>query len=206
MSATDTIAVAVQSADLDGDGRPNSNDAFPNDPTEWLDSNGNGIGDNVEAGAAQVNRAPDVPVLIAPAVSATVELTPLLRTAAFNDPDAGDSHAGTRWQILQAADGLVVLDVTSTTELTSLQIPRLVLDENTDYQWRAMFTDNRGNSSEWSQAGSFATDFDGLDSNGNGIPDDQEVDGVTDLDGDGVPDDAQSGIKSIVVADGTHKI
>ena len=208
-SAGKTVTISSPAptvADSDGDGVPDSQDAFPNDSTEWLDSNGNGIGDNVEAGAAQVNRAPDVPVLIAPAVSATVELTPLLRTAAFNDPDAGDSHAGTRWQILQAADGLVVLDVTSTTELTSLQIPRLVLDENTAYQWRAMFTDNRGNSSEWSQAGSFATDFDGLDSNGNGIPDDQEVDGVTDLDGDGVPDDAQSGIKSIVVADGTHKI
>ena len=209
-SAAKTVTISQNTApvvtDSDGDGVPDSQDAFPNDPTEWLDSNGNGIGDNVEVGAAQVDRAPDVPVLIAPAVNATVELTPLLRTAAFHDPDAEDSHAVTRWQILQAADGLVVLDVTSTTELTSLQIPRLVLDENTVYQWRAMFTDNRGGSSAWSQAGSFATDFDLLDSNGNGIPDDQEVDGVTDLDGDGVPDDAMSGIKSIVVADGTHKI
>jgi len=194
--------------DSDGDGVPDSQDAFPNDPTEWKDSDGDGIGDNAEAAAAQVNHAPDAPVLIAPAANAngTVALTPLLRTAAFHDPDAGDSHAGTRWQILQAADGLVVLDVTSATELTSLQIPRLVLDENTVYQWRAMFNDNRGSSSEWPQAGSFATDFDVLDSNGNGIPDDQEVDNATDLDGDGVPDDAQPGIKSIVLADGTHKI
>jgi len=194
--------------DSDGDGVPDSQDAFPNDPTEWRDSDGDGIGDNAEAAAAQVNHAPDAPVLIAPAANAngTVALTPLLRTAAFHDPDAGDSHAGTRWQILQAADGLVVLDVTSATELTSLQIPRLVLDENTVYQWRAMFNDNRGSSSEWPQAGSFATDFDVLDSNGNGIPDDQEVDNATDLDGDGVPDDAQPGIKSIVLADGTHKI
>ncbi len=192
--------------DSDGDGVPDSQDAFPNDPTEWLDSNGNGIGDNADAAAAQVNHAPDAPVLIAPAVNATVALTPLLRTAAFHDPDAGDSHAGTRWQILQAADGLVVLDVTSATELTSLQIPRLVLDENTVYQWRAMFNDSRGSSSAWSQAGSFATDFEVLDSNGNGIPDDQEVDGATDLDGDGVPDDVQAGIKSIVTADGIRKI
>jgi hypothetical protein len=192
--------------DSDGDGVPDSQDAFPDDPNEWLDSDGDGIGDNAETVAAQVNRPPDAPLLIAPAVNATVELTPLLRTAAFHDLDAGDSHAGTRWQILQAADGLVVMDVTSTTELTSLPIPRLVLDENTAYRWRAMFNDNRGSCSEWSQAGSFATDFDVLDSNGNGIPDDQEVDGVTDLDGDGVPDDAQSDIKSIVVADGTHKI
>ena len=206
LSATDTVSVTVQSADLDGDGVPNSQDAFPNDPTEWKDSDGDGIGDNAEAAAAQVNHAPDAPVLIAPAANATVELTPLLRTAAFHDPDAGDSHAGTRWQILQAADGLVVLDVTSTAELTSLQIPRLVLDENTVYQWRAMFNDNRGSSSAWSQTGSFATDFDVLDSNGNGIPDDQEVDGATDLDGNGVPDASQPDIKSIVLMDGTRKI
>ena len=192
--------------DSDGDGVPDSQDAFPNDPTEWLDSNGNGIGDNAEAAAAQVNHAPDAPVLIAPAVNATVALTPLLQTAAFHDPDAGDSHAGTRWQVLQAADGLVILDVTSATELTSLQIPRLVLDENTAYYWRAMFNDHRGHSSEWSQAGSFATDFEVLDSNGNGIPDDQEVDNTTDLDGDGVSDDVQAGIKSIVTADGIRKI
>jgi len=191
--------------DSDGDGVPNSQDAFPNDPTEWRDSNGNGIGDNADA-AAQVNHAPEAPVLIAPAVNATVALTPLLRTAAFHDPDAGDFHAGTRWQVLQATDGLVVLDVTSATDLTSLQIPRLVLDENTLYQWRAIFNDSRGSSSAWSQVGSFATDFDVLDSNGNGIPDDQEVDGATDLDGDGQPDDVQPNIKSIVIADGEHKI
>jgi hypothetical protein len=192
--------------DSDGDGVPDSQDAFPNDPTEWQDSDGDGIGDNAEAAGAQVDHAPDAPVLVAPAVNATVELTPLIRTAAFHDLDAGDSHAGTRWQILQAVDDLVVLDVTSATELTSLQVPRLVLDENTAYHWRAMFIDNRGSSSEWSQTGSFATDFDVLDSNGNGIPDDQEVDGATDLDGDGVPDDVQAGIKSIVTADGAHKI
>jgi chitinase len=191
--------------DTDGDGVADSQDAFPNDPSEWLDSDHDGIGDNAEA-AAQVNHAPDAPVLTAPAAGVTVELTPLLQTAAFHDPDAGDSHASTRWQVLQAADGLVVLDLTSTTELTSLQIPRLVLDENTAYQWRVMFNDNRGGSSEWSQARSMATDFDELDSNGNGIPDDQEVDGATDLDGDEVPDAVQPDIKSIVLADGTHKI
>jgi hypothetical protein len=192
--------------DSDGDGVLDSQDAFPNDPTEWQDSDGDGIGDNAEAAGAQVDHAPDAPVLVVPAVNATVALTPLLRTAAFHDLDDGDSHAGTRWQVLQAVDDLVVLDVTSVTELTSLQIPRLVLDENTVYQWRAMFNDSRGSSSEWSQVGSFATDFDVLDSNGNGIPDDQEVDGATDLDGDGQPDDVQPNIKSIVIADGEHKI
>jgi hypothetical protein len=48
----DTLAVVVQSPDIDGDGVPNSQDAFPTNPAEWKDSNGNGIGDNAEAAAA----------------------------------------------------------------------------------------------------------------------------------------------------------
>lgn len=34
------------SSDRDGDGVPDELDAFPDDPTEWSDTNGNGIGDN----------------------------------------------------------------------------------------------------------------------------------------------------------------
>jgi hypothetical protein len=48
LSAVDILAVVVQSPDIDGDRVPNSQDAFPNDPKEWKDSNGNGIGDNAE--------------------------------------------------------------------------------------------------------------------------------------------------------------
>ena len=62
LSASDSITVTVQSADLDGDGVPNSQDAFPNDPSEWKDSDGDGIGDNAEAaagGAGQVTLAWD---------------------------------------------------------------------------------------------------------------------------------------------------
>lgn len=35
--------------DLDGDGHPNTQDAFPLDPTEWEDSDGDGVGDNADA-------------------------------------------------------------------------------------------------------------------------------------------------------------
>ena len=34
--------------DKDGDGIPDDEDAFPNDPTEWRDSDGDGIGDNAD--------------------------------------------------------------------------------------------------------------------------------------------------------------
>ncbi|MGA1792718.1 MAG: FKBP-type peptidyl-prolyl cis-trans isomerase [Thermoplasmatota archaeon] len=40
--------------DRDGDGVPDSEDLFPDDPTEWADSDGDGIGDNSD-------RAPDAP-------------------------------------------------------------------------------------------------------------------------------------------------
>jgi len=204
----------ASSADLDGDGVSNDQDAFPGNPAEWRDSDGDGIGDNADpddnnngiADALEQNTPPDAPLPVAPAANEIVGLTALLRTAAFQDPDAGDSHASSRWQIVQSADGRVVLDVTSATDLTSLQVPRLILDENTVYQWRVIFTDSRGASSTWSQTGSFVTDFDLADGNGNGIPDDQEADGSIDLDGDGRPDAAQPEIKSIALPASAHKI
>ena len=39
----------TESADSDGDGRGNNSDAFPNDPTEWADSDGDGRGNNSDA-------------------------------------------------------------------------------------------------------------------------------------------------------------
>ncbi|ASJ97053.1 M9 family metallopeptidase [Shewanella marisflavi] len=39
----------VTPIDSDGDGVIDSEDAFPSDPTEWADENGNGIGDNADA-------------------------------------------------------------------------------------------------------------------------------------------------------------
>ena len=36
------------SDDMDNDGVPNDEDAFPKDPTEWVDTDGDGIGDNAD--------------------------------------------------------------------------------------------------------------------------------------------------------------
>jgi hypothetical protein len=43
--------------DLDGDGHPNTGDAFPLDPKEWADTNGDGIGDNHDT---DLDGAPDL--------------------------------------------------------------------------------------------------------------------------------------------------
>ncbi|MGD7654483.1 MAG: PQQ-dependent sugar dehydrogenase, partial [Verrucomicrobiales bacterium] len=42
----DNVSVVQYLPDADGDGVPDSSDAFPNDPTETTDSDGDGIGDN----------------------------------------------------------------------------------------------------------------------------------------------------------------
>jgi hypothetical protein len=195
LSATDTIAVTVQSADLDGDGWPNSQDAFPNDSTEWLDSNKNGIGDKAEAAAAAAaaaaKQAPDAPLLVSP-VNDVVSVMAILKTGAFRTAVSGSTHAKTRWQVFsdEAVD-VCVLDVQSTTALTSLTVPKLVLEEGTDYYWRAQFTDPTGKISEWSANGYFTTETTRADLNANGIPDVQEVASTVDLDRDGVRDNRQ---------------
>lgn len=42
------LCVFDSNGDFDGDGFADNNDAFPNDPGEWLDSDGDGIGDNAD--------------------------------------------------------------------------------------------------------------------------------------------------------------
>ena len=79
-----------------------------------------------------------------PTGRALVSLTPTLKTGVFADPDAGDRHAETRWQIVQGTNSLIVLDVTSEQELTQSIVPSLILEENTEYYWRAIFYDQRG--------------------------------------------------------------
>jgi chitinase len=206
--------------DRDGDGIPdaedldNDNDGMPdaweiahglnplvNDAAGDLD--GDGISNLAEylAGSDPTvpapNDPPQAPVAVTPTGRALVTLTPTLRTGAFTDPDAGDRHAETRWQIMQGSNSLIVLDVASTEELTQLTIPSLVLDENTEYYWRAMFYDQRGAASAWSAAAWFTTDFSLTDSDGNGIPDDQETQPVT---GSG------EGVKTVQTGKGDTKV
>ncbi len=49
--------LAVSPTDSDGDGVTNAVDKYPADPSEWKDSNGDGVGDNVILGSAQLIRS-----------------------------------------------------------------------------------------------------------------------------------------------------
>ena len=46
---TQTVTVTDDVTDSDGDGTPDINDAFPNDPSETTDTDGDGVGDNADA-------------------------------------------------------------------------------------------------------------------------------------------------------------
>ncbi len=241
------VAFTVPLSDSDGDGVPNTEDAFPSDPSETTDTDGDGIGDNADddddndqmpdaweieygfdplrddatedadgdgisnrdeylAGSdpmvPQTNDEPEPPSLSAPAHDQVVESTPVLKTAAFQDSDADDFHSATRWRIFRNSDDVCVFDIISEYSLTEIQIPKLILEGNNSYSWQAKHYDRHGIASEWSSSSSFITQADAEDSDGNGIPDGQEVDSLTDLDEDGTWDVDQDTIKCIDAGDG----
>jgi len=255
----DTCSVQVMKAvseDSDGDGVPDDQDAFPDDPKESLDTDGDGEGNNADTdddgdgmpddwelaydldplnkydadgdpdgdGVSNYdeyyyfgtdpnhnedNFEPYPPLLIAPAPIApdgSVSLTPLLETEEFDDPNFNDIHSQTQWEIVRADDEFIVFDVTTESSLTSLTVPKMILDYDTSYIWRVKFSDNYGGDSDWSEAGYFTTEFLEEDSDGNGILDHQEVDDTLDLDKDGVADRKQSDIKCIVANSGNAQI
>ena len=112
---------------------------------------------------------------------------------------AGDYHLKTQWQVFRSADDVCVLDAVSTSSLTAIRVPEIMLDENSRYYWRARFYDSHDAISGWSKTAYFTTGSFDTDTNGNGIPDDQEVDAAVDMNSDGIPDAEQEIIKSIMV-------
>jgi len=80
-----------------------------------------------------------------------------------------------------------------------LNLPKLVLEENTDYVWQVRYLDNHGLAADWSESGTFTTGDNVADADHNGIPDDQEVATDLDLDEDGMPDIDQNDIKCVEI-------
>jgi hypothetical protein len=147
------------------------------------------------------NQAPERPGLLLPEDDIDeIALTPLLEIAGFSDPDPGDIHGGTRWQI--AADGRfdqlildIVCDMQNTNNyLLSLQVPQGALKGLQRYYWRAMVKDGRSGDSQWSAwsaSQSFTTAADvQADINANGVPDEFEPN-LSDLDANGQNDNDQ---------------
>ena len=202
--------------DDDGDGMPDAWEIVNNLDPLVNDANGDPDGDRVSnleeytAGTGPYTyedlSVPEAPVILTPLDNETVSLSPELTTDEFYDPDTGDFHAESQWQIFRASDNFCVLDVISPSSLTALQVPKLILEENIDYTWRVRFINNHKADSNWSDIGSFTTEITGHDFDSNGIQDHQEVDASVDLDEDGTPDMDQDDIRCVNVEDSSAQI
>ena len=245
-SKPDTVTIST-AQDSDNDGVPDDQDAFPSNPAETIDTDGDGIGNNADTDddndkmpdawenqygfdpliddasddsdgdglsnldefyggsdpvVPQGNLEPDAPALTAPVNQQVAELTPVLKTNQFSDPNSGDFHSATQWKIYRESDNVCIFDITSEYSLTHLEVPKLILDPNADYIWQARYYDNHGTPSKWSDTASFSTAANPDDTDSNGIPDDQEVETPSDLDGDGTWDSNQDTIKCVKTGDG----
>ena len=156
---------------------------------------------------ADTNSPPYKPTLTAPANGAVnVSLTPTLSTEMFVDPDSGDQHKQTEWQISKRSDfASTELNTIRNTNLTSFVVPKFVLAVGTTYYWRARFFDDQLRASDWSNIRSFKTTTTTNDRNGDGIPDHQEAPDA-DLDGDDIKDSLQDHIKSLYTFDRKYQM
>ena len=106
------------------------------------------------------NNPPDTPGNLSPTDGASVSLTPKLESSAFSDPDSGDTHAASQWQVREASGAYsspVFDSGTDTSILTSIAIPSGTLSYSTTYSWHVRHQDNHGVWSSWSEETSFTT-------------------------------------------------
>lgn len=88
-----------------------------------------------------------------------VSRTPTLTSSAFSDPDVGDTHGASRWQISSIPDFAAPLwDSGVLSPSRSVSVPAGVLQYNTVYYWRVRYRDSYEWSS-WSSETWFQTEF-----------------------------------------------
>ena len=104
---------------------------------------------------------PNQPSNVSPSDNATdVSLMPTLQSLGFTDPDPGDTHAASQWQITTTAGNYAVTvfdSGTDNTSLTSIVVPSGRLSYPTTCYWHVSYQDNHGAWSDWSSGTSFTT-------------------------------------------------
>jgi uncharacterized repeat protein (TIGR02543 family) len=105
------------------------------------------------------NSAPNQPTNQQPSNGTTgVSLTPSLAASAFSDPDNGDTHTATEWEIRDATGAVTIWNSgTDTSHLTSVAVPSETLDASTTYSWHVRYRDAHSAWSAWSTPFTFTT-------------------------------------------------
>lgn len=160
-----------------------------------------------ELNSISFRNVPSAPALLFPQNgSFDLSVTPILQVNLFSDPDPGDVHQKTEWQISTSISfNSLVLYESGDKHLTSLPVPDLSLEENTIYYWRARFYDSGNNVSAWSNTYSFTTLSTQNDQDNDGVPDTLQNESV-DLNNDGTPDDQQDNVKSLNAVTGDGQV
>lgn len=111
-----------------------------------------------------VSGSPNTPGNVSPTDTVIdVALAATLTGSAFSDPDAGDTHAASQWQITDVSGDYTttIYDSSVTSEesenLETVTIDTSVLANETVYYWRVRYQDSFGNWSTWSAETSFTT-------------------------------------------------
>ncbi len=194
----------VRMVDVIGDGSTVDSEGNPlYDP--WPTPFGTGGADVDAVGILSVSASPLAPQPTSPENEAVnQDLTPLLETAAYSEPD-GDDHSESWWQV-STSDywedlDKYVFDSRSTTQLTTMRIPYNILSESKIYFWRVQFFDTRDAGSGWSTTFNFTTRellADEIeDADGDGVPDAQQNVLITDIDFMDGDDRLQPDIKTL---------
>ena len=124
------------------------------------------------------------------------------RTHTFSDLGySSNIHANTRWQIsINELFTWNVFDAKTGLYLTEIIIPRNILEEGITYYCKVRFYDAMNAASEWSDIHKFKVIvLMPEDNDGNGLPDEDEVDATLelDLDADGTLDTDQEDLKIV---------
>lgn len=149
------------------------------------------------------------PVPDSPADGSILEtLTPGLTVMPYTTSSDSNVHSRTEWQISRDSNfTALVFNESSRTALTALDVPQLILDDQSTYYWRVRFFDDSDTASEWSEASAFAIELAYIeDEDMDGVPDDLEVDETVDLDYNGIPDIQQDNIKCMNTLLGDSKV
>ena len=89
-----------------------------------------------------------------------ITLTPTLAASPFSDPDAGDTHTASQWQVTTTPGDYseTVFDSNiDTANLTEITLPLGKLNPGTTYHWHVMYQDSYGEWSSWSEETYFIT-------------------------------------------------
>jgi Tfp pilus assembly protein PilX len=109
----------------------------------------------------ELRKPPDQPANVSPADgSSSISLTPTLQSSPFSDPDTGDTHAASQWQITTTPGDYTVpvFDIgADLSNLASITIASGLLSSSTTYYWHVRYQDNQGAWSECSTETSFTT-------------------------------------------------